>query len=85
MLEEEHVTLSKRMKRSFEQRIEITELGIGTSIPMDLCFNSLLHLLFLLLLVCSNLAMNQKNILGGELEPCSFDPLTGWFRDGYCR
>merc|ERR1712032_576038 len=32
-----------------------------------------------------NLAMNQKNILGGELEPCSFDPLTGWFRDGYCR
>ena len=52
---------------------------------MDLCFTSLLHLLFLLLLVCSNLAMNQKNILGGELEPCSFDPLTGWFRDGYCR
>merc|ERR1712004_175230 len=33
----------------------------------------------------NNLAMNQKNILGGELEPCSFDPLTGWFRDGYCR
>merc|ERR1711974_55711 len=32
-----------------------------------------------------NLAMNQRNILGGELEPCSFDPLTGWFRDGYCR
>merc|ERR1711990_206692 len=32
-----------------------------------------------------NLAMNQRNILGGELEPCSFDPLTGWVRDGYCR
>merc|ERR1712209_44666 len=33
----------------------------------------------------NNMGMNQKNILGGELEPCSFDPLTGWFRDGYCR
>ena len=75
------------MKRFVEQHIEITELRIGQGIPiaMDLCFTSLLHLLFLLLLVCSNLAMNQKNILGGELEPCSFDPLTGWFRDGYCR
>ena len=25
------------------------------------------------------------NVLGGELEPCSFDPMTGFFRDGYCR
>lgn len=25
------------------------------------------------------------NVLGGELEPCSFDPVTGFFRDGYCR
>ena len=25
------------------------------------------------------------NILGGDLEPCSFDPLTGFYRDGYCR
>ena len=25
------------------------------------------------------------NVLGGELEPCSFDPLTGFFRDGSCR
>jgi len=25
------------------------------------------------------------NVLGGELEPCCFDPLTGFFRDGYCR
>merc|ERR1711928_139828 len=37
------------------------------------------------LISMNSLAMNQKNILGGELEPCSFDPLTGWFRDGYCR
>jgi uncharacterized protein (DUF2237 family) len=25
------------------------------------------------------------NVLGGDLEPCSFDPVTGYFRDGYCR
>ena len=25
------------------------------------------------------------NVLGGELEPCSLDPLTGFFRDGHCR
>ena len=27
----------------------------------------------------------QKNVLGGELEECSADPLTGWFRDGCCN
>ena len=26
-----------------------------------------------------------RNILGGELAPCSLDPLTGWHRDGCCR
>jgi hypothetical protein len=25
------------------------------------------------------------NVVGGELEPCSFDPVTGYYRDGYCR
>jgi uncharacterized protein (DUF2237 family) len=25
------------------------------------------------------------NVLGGELELCSVDPVTGYFRDGYCR
>lgn len=24
------------------------------------------------------------NVLGGPLAPCSFEPLTGWFRDGCC-
>ena len=24
------------------------------------------------------------NVLGGELMPCSYDPLTGYFRDGCC-
>jgi uncharacterized protein (DUF2237 family) len=26
-----------------------------------------------------------KNVLGGELEPCNFDPLTGFYRDGCCN
>ncbi len=25
-----------------------------------------------------------RNVLGGELEPCSFDPLTGFTRNGCC-
>jgi uncharacterized protein (DUF2237 family) len=27
----------------------------------------------------------ERNVLGGPLDPCSVDPLTGWFRDGSCR
>ena len=27
----------------------------------------------------------QKNVLGEDLEECSNDPLTGWFRDGCCK
>lgn len=26
-----------------------------------------------------------RNVLGGELEACSVDPVTGWFRDGSCN
>jgi hypothetical protein len=26
-----------------------------------------------------------QNVLGGELEPCCFDPVTGFYRDGTCR
>ena len=26
-----------------------------------------------------------RNVLGERLEPCCFAPLTGFFRDGYCR
>ena len=29
--------------------------------------------------------MNERNVLGGELEPCGTDPMTGFFRDGCCR
>ena len=25
------------------------------------------------------------NVLGGELQPCSTDPLTGFYRDGCCN
>ena len=27
----------------------------------------------------------QKNVLGEKLEPCSAEPLTGWFRDSCCN
>ena len=27
----------------------------------------------------------MKNILGTELISCSFDPMTGYFRNGYCQ
>lgn len=26
-----------------------------------------------------------RNVLGGPLQSCSFDPLTGYFRDGCCQ
>jgi len=28
--------------------------------------------------------MSERNVLGGDLEPCGLDPLTGFFRDGCC-
>ena len=28
--------------------------------------------------------MAERNVLGNELEECSTEPLTGWFRDGCC-
>jgi uncharacterized protein len=28
---------------------------------------------------------NAKNVLGGPLEVCSTEPLTGWFRNGCCE
>jgi uncharacterized protein (DUF2237 family) len=28
--------------------------------------------------------MAQRNVLGGELDTCSTDPLTGFYRDGSC-
>jgi uncharacterized protein (DUF2237 family) len=28
---------------------------------------------------------NQKNVLDTNLEPCGIDPITGFYRDGYCN
>jgi uncharacterized protein (DUF2237 family) len=28
---------------------------------------------------------HATNVLGGPLQPCSFEPLTGFFRDGCCH
>ena len=28
--------------------------------------------------------MTERNVLGGDLEVCGTDPLTGFFRDGCC-
>ncbi|MGH1445096.1 MAG: DUF2237 family protein [Cognatishimia sp.] len=27
----------------------------------------------------------EINVLGGSLDPCSTDPVTGFFRDGHCN
>ncbi len=27
----------------------------------------------------------SRNVIGGPLKPCSFDPVTGFFRDGCCN
>lgn len=29
--------------------------------------------------------MNDRNLLNSELKVCSKNPMTGYFRDGYCR
>ncbi len=28
--------------------------------------------------------MDERNVVGGELEPCGTDPLTGFYRNGCC-
>ena len=35
----------------------------------------------------SNLQLSSKelNVLGTPLQTCSCNPLTGWFRDGFCH
>jgi uncharacterized protein (DUF2237 family) len=30
-------------------------------------------------------AVAERNVLGGELEPCGDEPVTGFYRDGCCR
>ena len=31
------------------------------------------------------MSRTAKNVLGGELQTCSLDPLTGYYRDGCCN
>ena len=30
-------------------------------------------------------AAGQRNVLGTELQPCSYDPITGYYRTGCCE
>ena len=30
-------------------------------------------------------ATSARNVLGDKLQPCCFDPMTGYFRDGFCH
>ena len=52
----------------------------------------LIALVLILLFICMASKENmlggkkqQKNILGKKLEVCSTNPLTGFYRDGYCN
>jgi uncharacterized protein (DUF2237 family) len=29
--------------------------------------------------------VSERSVLGGPLEPCGFDPVTGFYRDGHCH
>lgn len=31
------------------------------------------------------MTMSERNVLGGELQECGTDPVTGFFRDGCCN
>lgn len=33
---------------------------------------------------CRFLVVSARNVLGGPLEPCGVEPLTGFYRDGSC-
>ena len=47
--------------------------------------NKLLCFLFITIPSISMATTKQKNVLGTELELCSMNPLTGFYRDGYCK
>lgn len=33
---------------------------------------------------CQGGRVTERNVLGGDLEPCGDDPVTGFYRDGSC-
>ena len=48
--------------------------GVGFHTPSFLCLQR----------VPCYFAPMASNVLGGELKPCSLDPVTGFFRNGLC-
>ena len=34
--------------------------------------------------ICKTAAVTERNVLGGELDECGTDPVTGFYRDGCC-
>ncbi len=45
----------------------------------------LMILISVLLTVGSSANEKPKNVLGTELQSCCTDPMTGFYRDGYCQ
>lgn len=35
--------------------------------------------------LCDRIYFMPSNVLGTELQACCFNPVTGYYRDGYCR
>lgn len=33
----------------------------------------------------TTMTSEAKNVLGGQLQPCGYDPMTGFYRDGFCH
>ena len=59
--------------------------GRGASIPKQMPTNLLAifpHRRYQRVLMSD---AKKRNVLGGELIPCSLEPLTGFYRDGHCR
>ncbi|MFT6334354.1 MAG: hypothetical protein ACI86M_000148 [Saprospiraceae bacterium] len=47
--------------------------------------NIIMIALSILLTVANGPEPKAKNVLGTELQPCCIDPLTGYYRDGFCN
>merc|ERR1712136_392303 len=45
----------------------------------------LIVLVFVLVTMAKVVSSRQRNVHGNSLALCSSDPMTGWYRDGYCN
>lgn len=54
---------------------------------MNLILNAIIYIFFVLIISCDikQLNMKNKNILGSELNLCCSNPITGFYRNGYCE